>query len=87
MTAVTPDQDAIRAAASFDAMPPLPRSVPAPDVETASKGSSAATTGITVASGFVRGSAVYKPAVSVRSTNMSALTKCESNDARWSLSP
>ena len=58
MTAVTPDHDAIRAAASFDAMPPLPREVPAPLVVTDSKGSSACTTRTIVASLLLRGSAV-----------------------------
>ena len=58
ITAVTPDHDAIRAAASFDAIPPLPRAVPAPVVVTANNGSSACTTRTMVASGLPRGSAV-----------------------------
>ena len=74
MTARTPDQLARRAAPSFEAMPPLPRLVPVEPAETESKGSSAATLLINVASGFVRGSAVYKPGMSVSRTSTSALT-------------
>ena len=43
ITARTPDHEAMRAAASFDAMPPLPRAEPVPPAMTPMMGSSAAT--------------------------------------------
>ena len=57
MTARTPAHDAMRAADSFDAMPPLPRLLPDAVASTDSSGSSAATTSTSRAEGSVRGSA------------------------------
>jgi hypothetical protein len=87
MTARTPLNDAVRAAASFEAMPPLPRLVPVCPASTLSSGSSAATRAISCADGSVRGSAVYRPAVSVNSTSRSAARLCETSAAMRSLSP
>jgi hypothetical protein len=58
MTVRTPDHDAMRAADSFDAMPPLPRAVPALPAATLSRSSSVDTTSINFASAFERGSLV-----------------------------
>ena len=84
--ACTPDHDAMRAAASFDAMPPLPRPEPVPPAS-ASTGSSAATSSMSVAAASTRGSAVNRPGVSVRSTSTSAATRWETRAAMRSLSP
>ncbi|CAB4836406.1 unannotated protein [freshwater metagenome] len=87
MIARTPDQEAIRAADSLDAIPPLPRLLPDSVAATESNGSSAATTSISSADGSVRGSAVYRPGVSVSSTSTSAATLCATSAAMRSLSP
>ena len=72
ITVRTPDQLAIRAAASLEAMPPLPRVVPDDPARTDINSSSAATSLISTAAGLVAGSAVYKPSVSVNNTKTSA---------------
>jgi hypothetical protein len=56
MTVRMPDHDAMRAADNFDAIPPLPRAVPALPAATLSRSSSGATVETSVASGFDRGS-------------------------------
>lgn len=58
ITARTPAHDAIRAADSLLAMPPLPLLLPVAVADTDSSGSSAATTSTSCADGSVRGSAV-----------------------------
>ena len=55
MTARTPDHEAIRAAASLDAMPPLPRAEPVPPATTPRIGSSAGTCAISVGVGVAAG--------------------------------
>ena len=87
ITVRTPDHEAMRAAESFDAIPPLPRAVPADPAFTVSNGSSAPTCSTSVAEVSVRGSAVYKPPMSVSNTSASAPTLCATSAAMRSLSP
>ena len=88
MTARTPDHEAIRAAASFDAMPPLPRAEPVPPaIDAERSGRRPATSSISEASASRRGSAVNRPGVSVSSTSRSAPTRWATSAARRSLSP
>ena len=65
MTARTPDHAAIFAAASLLAIPPLPRTVPAPPATFSSASSTSTISSMSDASASWRGSAVNKPAVSV----------------------
>jgi len=87
MTARVPDHDAIFAALSFDAIPPLPRFDPVTPALTVRSGSSTSTSEISSALGSFRGSAVNRPAVSVSSTRRSALTLWATSAAMRSLSP
>ncbi len=87
ITVVMPDHVAMRAAASFEAIPPLPtpeRLTPARSTSSVSK---AVTSSINVAVGSSRGSAVKRPAVSVKSTRCDAPTRFATSAARRSLSP
>ena len=83
----SPDHDAILAAASLLAMPPLPRSDPVPPATASSASSTAAISSISDASASRRGSAVNRPAVSVSSTSSSARTMFATSAAIRSLSP
>ena len=67
MTARTPDQAAIFAAASFDAMPPLPRSVPTPPAIASSVWSISTISSMSDASASKRGAAVRRPGWAVGS--------------------
>jgi hypothetical protein len=87
MTVRTPDQDAMRAASSLLAMPPLPRPLPPPPARIASSGSSASTWVISSAVGSSRGSVVYRPSRSVSSTTTPAPTLWAVKAASRSLSP
>ena len=62
MTARTPDHDAMRAAATFDAMPPLPRCEPAPPICSSKARSMPTTSSMSDAFASRRGSAVSTPA-------------------------
>ena len=86
ITVRTPLHDAILAAASFEAIPPLPLN-PALPATSWSDSSIAAISSIRVASGSRRGSAVSKPGVSVRRTNRSARIRFATSAAMRSLSP
>ena len=61
MTARTPDHAAILAAASFDAMPPLPRAVPVPPASASSEWSTSTISSMSDADASSRGSAVSRP--------------------------
>ena len=87
MTARTPDQEAIRAAESFDAIPPLPRFDPDSPASTLIKGSPSYTSVMRVAELSVRGLDVYKPSISVNKIRTSAFSRCDSSAEIWSLSP
>ena len=87
MTVRTPDHDAIRAASSFDAMPPLPRPLPPLPARIASSGSSLRTRLTSWASAATRGSAVYSPSRSVSSTSTPAAMLWLTRAAMRSLSP
>ena len=87
ITVRTPDQAAILAAASFEAMPPLPRTDPAPPARASSSWSTSTISSISDADESSRGSAVSSPAVSVSSTSRSASTRWATRAARRSLSP
>ena len=75
MTVSTPDHVAIFAAASFEAMPPLPMVLPGPPAMTSSWWSISTTSSISDASANSRGSAVSKPGASVNSRSRSAWTR------------
>ena len=87
MTVVMPDQVAMRAAANFEAMPPLPTLVPLEPATSTRSASMAFTSSINVAEGSSRGSAVSRPSVSVSSTRCVAPTRFATNAASRSLSP
>ena len=87
ITVRTPDQEAIRAAASFDAMPPLPRVLFELPARTERSSSSASTVSIKVAFGSTLGSAVNNPFKSVSKINTSAETLWATSAAIRSLSP
>ena len=87
ITVFTPDQEAIRAAVSLEAMPPLPRCVPAPPTRSSSRESISVISDMSEASASVRGSAVSTPSVSVSSTSRSAWTRLATKAAIRSLSP
>ena len=72
ITVRTPDHAAIFAAATFDAIPPLPRADPAPPASASRAWSTSTISSISDAEGSRRGSAVSSPAVSVSSTSRSA---------------
>ena len=72
ITVRTPDHEAIRAAESLLAIPPLPRAVPDAPAFTESNGSSADTISTKRASALFAGSSVYSPSMSVNNTNRSA---------------
>ncbi len=82
MTARTPDHEAMRAAATFDAMPPLPRSEPAPPICSSNARSMPITSSINDAFASRRGSAVSTPGVSVSMTSRSAPTRCATSAAK-----
>ncbi len=87
MTAFTPDQAAILAAASFEAMPPLPRAEPVPPAMDSSTLSTSMISSMSEADESRRGSAVSKPGASVSSTSRSAAMRWATRAARRSLSP
>ena len=88
MTACTPDQVAILAAASFEDMPPLPMAVPgAPGQLLELRWSISTTSSMRERPATVLGSAVSRPGVSVRSTRSSARTRWATRAASRSLSP
>ena len=87
MTTSTPDQVAILAAASFDAMPPLPTSLPGPPATASSRWSISTTSSMSEASSACRGSAVSRPGVSVSRTSRSAPTRWATRALSRSLSP
>ena len=87
ITVGTPDSDATRAAVSLDAMPPLPRSVPAPLARLVRCWSNSTISSMSEALELRRGSSVSTPAVSVSSTSSSAWTRFATSAARRSLSP
>ena len=87
ITVRTPDHDAILAAASLVAMPPLPRWLPAPPATRSRCWSTVWISSISDASASSRGSAVSTPAVSVSSTNRSAPASWATSAAMRSLSP
>ncbi len=72
MTVRTPDHAAIFAAATFVAMPPLPRFEPVPPASCSSSWSISTISSINEASASRRGSAVNTPAASVSITSVSA---------------
>src|SRR5439155_5583301 len=69
ITARTPDQAAISTAASFEALPPLPRDVPRPPARRSSSWSTSRISSIREASLLSLGSAVSIPGVSVSRTS------------------
>ncbi|CAB4802082.1 unannotated protein [freshwater metagenome] len=87
MTVRTPDQDAIFAAPNLLAIPPLPLFDPAPPATASNSASTETISSIREASASRRGSAVYRPSVSVRRTSVSALIMFATRAARRSLSP
>ena len=87
ITARTPDQAAILAAASLEAMPPLPRAVPVPPASDSSEWSTSTISSISEADSSSRGSAVRRPGASVSSTSRSAASRWATSAARRSLSP
>ena len=87
ITARTPDQAAIFAAANLDAIPPLPHTLPEPPATASSASSTSMISSISEASVLSRGSAVNKPGVSVNNTRTSARIMCATRAARRSLSP
>ena len=69
ITVGTPDHEAMRAASSLLAMPPLPRPLPPAPAVMASSGSSPRPVTPASAAGSRRGSAVYRPSRSVSSSS------------------
>ena len=87
ITASTPDHTAILAAASFEPMPPLPTAEPGPPAIRSSSWSISTTSSMREPASVRRGSSVSSPAVSVRRTRTSALTRWATSAASRSLSP
>ncbi len=83
----TPDQEAILAAASLDAIPPLPRRVPRPPAMRSSSWSTSTISSINEPDESNRGSALSRPGMSVSSTSRSAETRLATSAASRSLSP
>ena len=84
----TPDHAAILAAASFDAIPPLPRvGARCRRPATPSEWSTSTISSISEADESSRGSAVSRPGASVSSTSRSAASRWATRAARRSLSP
>ncbi len=75
------------AAASLEAMPPLPKGLPGPPARRSSSWSISTTSSMSDASASCRGSAVSRPGVSVSSTSTSARTRWATSAASRSLSP
>ena len=80
-------QVAIRAAASLEAIPPLPTAEPGPPATSSKAASTATTCSTSVASANRLGSASNRPSVSVSRTRHSAPTRLAMSAARRSLSP
>ncbi len=72
ITARTPDHDAILAAASFDAIPPLPRTVPRPPAMRSISWSTSTISSMSEPPSTSRGSALSSPGASVSRTRRSA---------------
>ena len=87
MTISTPSAVTIWAARSLVAMPPVPRAEPAPSDIPRISGVISSTRGISLASGWVRGLAVYSPSMSLSRTSRSARAQQATMAARVSLSP
>ena len=87
ITARTPDHAAILAAATFDAMPPLPRSSPPRRRAASSCWSISTISSISDAAVVEAGVGGEQPGVSVSSTSRSAPTRWATSAARRSLSP
>ncbi len=77
----------MRAAASFEAMPPLPTPDRLAPARSSSTASMRATSSMSVAEASRRGSAVSSPSVSVSRTSRSAPTRLATSAASRSLSP
>ena len=88
ITARTPDHAAILAAASLLAMPPLPRSVPAPPATASSAASTSTISSISDASASRRGIGGEQPGgVGEHHAARRRATRCDTSAARRSLSP
>ena len=68
-------------------MPPVPSKLAVPPARRSISSVTSATTEMSVAFGFLRGSSVYRPSTSERITSRSASTRCATIPARLSLSP
>ena len=75
------------AARSLVAMPPVPRALPAPPARASMAGVTSSTVGMSLAAGSLRGSAVYRPSMSLRRISRSAWTAQATMPPRVSLSP
>ena len=71
----TPPRIAMRAASTFERMPPVPTALPEPPAKLNSSSLMASTRSIRCAFAFLRGSSVYRPSISVMMINLFALTK------------
>ena len=87
MTMSAPLAVTIRAARSLVDMPPVPSAEPAPSASAITSGVISSTSGMSVASGWVWGLAVYRPSMSLSSTSKSALAQQQTMAASVSLSP
>ena len=87
ITARTPDHAAILAAASLEAMPPLPRSLPTPPAMRSRVWSTSTISSMSDAWESERGSPVSRPGWSVSRTSRSALIRWATSAAMRSLSP
>ena len=83
----TPWEVAILAAPSLVIMPPVPCRLPAPPAAASISGVMCSTTLMSLASGWVWGSAVYRPLMSDRRISRSACTLTATMADRVSLSP
>lgn len=68
-------------------MPPVPNAEPAPSASASTSGVMRSTTGMSFASGWVWGLAVYRPSMSLNSTSRSAWMQQVTMAASVSLSP
>ena len=87
MTISAPSAVTIRAARSLVDIPPVPSAEPAPSARASTSGVIWSTCGMSFASAWVWGLAVYRPSMSLSSTSRSALTQQLTMAASVSLSP
>jgi hypothetical protein len=87
MTVEAPDRAARFAASTLVSMPPRASALPTPPAMASSAGSPARPSLSNVASGFLRGSAVYNPDWSVSRTSTSASIRFATSAPSVSLSP